>query len=448
MRSLARILLFLSVPALTIAIFAGLYLESRGQVVSKAFESLSPSRDCEDVYQFKTEIYTSDDIGILGPRSLEQRAIVSDVIVRARVLSDEVNVVRTNYTGFTYTLFHEFELEVFEYLRGGGPDRITVIMEGQYVASYEEDILCLKDLYEGEVELYGHDSIIFLDTSSERIGSLLEPGQYYLGLAFDTLLRQNPTQWAKWFFGGGQPGSDTFLDPETDDLIKLDELRQRIASVIEESDREDHPAWRDCVERKYYLQGKPRIFQGFPVFPEEYRNHRLYYGGVDAPVLAGTTIWEQKAEESVGMWLEGRDANKFDITFYEEFLYTHKRMLGFIGDPETETINWYVVKPGSFAAERQPQYTASGYVITAAENLNPGDYFFYLHIRNKNAVDCGQDPGRYKQFRIVVTEAPALTEPPSPSNIQLYKDRSGWLLTWDPIQGVERYSVTVYRPGR
>ena len=393
-----------------------------------------------------------------GSGVLEQRVLEKDLVVWAELANVEYKAVEIeaikfelkgptpSYESYKYTLLIVAEFRVREYLRGQGPDILSAIVEGQVAFNDLREVGCAKRVLEKEVgPLFGsNEGIALLESTSD-------PNFYHLGLAYANFkgMAGHRSTWLPYKTGslmvGGREGA-----------LSLTELRQRVSSVLEEYNRRDDERWHDCVYDKYYDKGSdPWAYRGVPIPLIYYRDHHIIFNGEHVPVPAGTMIWishdpyygdgsGSSLAISTSMRLEGEDADLFEVTHHSEYVYDASEWEGSTGGMGQYLAIWY--RPPEGRAE-QWQSTTSGHVITAAEDLEEGEYTFNLHIEygGRDFVDCGQDDYGPSEFTVIV-DRDRPTTPPAPTNVRVVsKDLEGWTIVWDPTHGVGDHWVKVYR---
>ncbi len=398
----------------------------------------------------------------LIPEVLELRALRRDIVARATLLKDEVKVVDaevastlgdsidvdTNagwayYSEYKYTLLHELELRVHEYLKGQGPDRITAIVASQNVSNSEAEIECAKSIYEDELSFEEGESVFFLEATDD-------PDKYYLGLA------SSITGLDRYSWSPLMPGTDgEFYLRERREWIALDEIRKRVSNAVQEYSRYEDADWQQCVMHKYagkeWLGGR---YSGLPLSLPYLPKQVFSFGGENVPVLAGAIIWEFPDT----LWqdlnpprLEGESAERFEITFHQDYefgidryaLYFRWEGAEVYGLNGVYSAKWTAV-PGDTTAEwtlRQP-----GHTLTAAEDLPQGLYRFFINWQDPDARDCGQDPD-LTEYLVVVTEPGGPSEPPpAPAiDLRLMDESNSIEISWENLPGVSKYVLSSVR---
>jgi len=388
----------------------------------------------------------------IGSGVLEQRALDNDLVVFGQVLGVNPEVVTIDsvkskllnpsiYDGFERTLLLEVRIRVKEYLKGDGPDEITVVVEGQSVFNTEEEGECAMEAF-----AHVHDRFI---ESQEGIAFLTATGDsdfYNLGYA-DEVTEGSQNDHSTWW----SREQERVYDATRNEWISLDEARQRVSSVVEEFDRRDDQRWQNCVYYKHWSKGRdPWRYRGTPWTHDWYRDHDIIFNGYRVPVHAGETVWSYQdyggdlSEHRLG--LEGRDAHLFEVEYHSEFERIANEWDAASGDAFGHRLAIWHRHPKP-SVEQWP-YTVSGYVIRAVEDLGGGEYEFYLHAEDQSEdyVDCGQAHPEPNKFRVIVDGGRA-TVPPAPSNVKVLDDSEGWTIVWDPLAGVNDYYVLVYRLG-
>ena len=384
-----------------------------------------------------------------GSGVLEQRALENDVIVLGKVVGVETKVVTvdsvksklldpTIYEGFERTLIIEVRFRVDEYLKGNGPDEITVLIEGQSVFDTEEEGACAKTEYP-----QGYGRLIESQQGIALLTSTGEPGVYHLGYA-DAIIAGSQRDHSTWLVGE----DGRFYDATREEWIGIGEARERVSSVVEEYGSRDDQRWRNCVSYKYYSRGRdPWAYRGTPWLYEYYRDHDINFDGERAPVRAGETVWSHADYDGYlsefRLWLGGKDADLFEVSYHSEFEKIANEWSAASGGIGHRLAIWYIYLQPSVEQWRQ---TVSGYVIKAVEDLAGGEYQFYLHAENlrEDYVDCGQGYPEPNRFRVIV-DADRPTVPPAPSNVEVLEDLESWTIIWDAADGVDHYDVYVYR---
>ena len=393
-----------------------------------------------------------------GSKVLEQRVLESDIVIRAKLIEEEVKIVNTsvvrdlgnsidshryrhwdNYDGYDFTLLHELELQVIEYLSGEGPEVLTAVVESQRIANSEADILCAKRAYEKEVSFNKSESIFFLDDTGDA-------GQYYLGLAYSIFKGHDPHLWSTQL-----PGSNEgFYLREKDQWIALDEIRQRVTDVIEEYNQHDDADWRSCVRSKFYSEGRTRgVYRGIHIRLDDLPKQVFNFSGENAPLRAGTTIWEfpNAHDRDLSSWLEGQDAGRFEINFKSDHPFRFNRYGYFAkwegselrGLNSVGSANWVAAAEDSLE-QRTERY--SGHILTTTEDLPQGLYRFNIEWRDNDAYDCGQDR-EPTEYLVVVTEPGGPSDPPPPPAIRIRDVSKGNItVAWENIPGASKYVLS------
>ena len=386
----------------------------------------------------------------IGSGVLEQRVLDNDLVVIGQVLSVNPEVVTvdsvksrlldpTDYDGFERTLLIEVHLRVQEYLKGHGPDEITVVIEGQSVFNTEEEGTCAKAAF-----AHVHGRLIESQEGIALMTQTSEPGFYHLGYA-DAIIAGTHSEHGTWLASD----SGKFYDATREEWIGIDEARQRISSVIEDYDRRDDEKWQNCVYYKHWSKGRdPWRYRGVRWSFRHYRDHDIIFNGGRVPVPAGTTIWSYadyhglKSESRLR--LLGKDADLFEVAYHSEYEKTYNEWDATIGGHDHRLAIWYLLPDG---IREQWRHSVSGYVIKAVEDLSEGEYQFYLLVEDQSEdyVYCGQPHPEPNRFRIFVDEDRP-TVPPAPTSVKILDDPEGWIIVWDPRDGVDEYDVYVFRP--
>ena len=401
----------------------------------------------------------------VGEGTLEQRVLQSDLVVLARVLDVEVEAVDIEgvesklkqpslYGDIEYTLLVIVFLKVREYLKGEGPDRMTAIVESQYVFDSMEKESCARVVLS---EQFGQ--LIDSDQGIAFLEATEDPNFYHMGYAHENFVKpyKQYVDHSTWLPGEHDPVGEDWIfydrrgvsspdERNPEEWVSLAEVRQRAYSVIEEYNRS---ARRSCVYSKYFYMGRdPWDYRGLLWHHEDYRDHHIIFNGENVPVRAGTMVWNYPDyydhSRKLHMSLDGRDANSFEVTYQTGYEHTFNEWLAASGGSGFRLAIWY--KPHEGRVERWQQ-KISGHVITAIEELGEGEYEFNLHIENRSEdfVDCGQGLREPGKFRVIVDPDRATT-PPAPANVQVSQsDQEGWMISWDPVEGTDTYWVKVYR---
>ena len=387
---------------------------------------------------------------------LELRALRRDIVARATLVKDEVKVVDAEvasrlgnsidvdthgawsyYSDYKYTLLHELELRVREYLKGQGPDRITAIVAGQRVSNSEAEIECAKRAYEGELNFEEKsEGIFFLEVTDV-------PDRYYLGLSY-SITGKDPFSWSPFM-----PGTDgEFYLRERGEWVGVDEIRGRVSDAIQEYSRYEDADWQQCVMGKYlareWLRGQ---YRGLGISLEYLPKQVFSFSVEDVPVTAGTTIWEFPDTYLTGLSprLEGESASRFEITFHQDHQFGFDRYGHFFRWEGTSVMGLNAVLSAKWTAaaedtvaertSRQP-----GYTLTVTEDLPQGLYRFFLSWRDREARDCGQGQGG-TEYLVVVTEPGGPSEPPPAptTELRLYDESNSIEVSWENLLGVSKY---------
>ena len=434
--------LILSVASLFLALACGV----------DDFDPRSTSRECLNHYEIgvvsgdtHTTIPTDNGSGVI-----EQRVLDKDLVILARVLDVDLGVVSidsvksrllnpSNYERFKDTLLIEVDLQVQEYLKGEGPNRITAFIEGQRAFNTRDEGNCARSAFAAKHGrlIESKRGIAFLDTTGDS-------DFYHLGYADQHFV----DRWEKhstWL-----PGEDErFYDKKSDEWLTLVEVSQRVSSVLEEYNRSDDEKWRGCIYGKYFSKGSdPWAYRGFQLPYEAFRDHDIIFNAEHVPVPTGTMVWNYPDHggyrSELHMTLEGEDADLFKVAYLSEYKRTANEWLAASGGSGFNLAIWYIPFEGRLEKWTR---TDPGHVITAVENLVEGEYKFNLHVedRSENFVDCGQEDFGPSKFTVIV-DADRPTTPPAPVNVRVVqKDQEGWTIGWDHVHGVDYYSVQIYR---
>ena len=208
-----------------------------------------------------------------------------------------------------------------------------------------------------------------------------------------------------------------FYNRGPDGWISLAEVRRRVSSVLEEYNRSSDERWQRCVFYKYFGKGRdPWAYRGVPFLHHEYRDQTVVFTGEDVPVPAGAVVWistdpyyvDEKGRRilniSRSMSLEGDHADLFEATYHSAFQYTANEWKGTDGEmgPHYEAI-WHKWHDGK---AHQFQMTYPSLVVTAVEDLEEGEYTFnfkeHTKFNDQDPVDCGQDDGGPRLFKVIV----------------------------------------------
>lgn len=395
------------------------------------------------------------------PDTLEIRALKTDAIIRARLADDEVKVVDgevasrlgnaigedplggwSHYDDVKYTLLHELELQVHEYLKGEGSDRITAIVAGQSVSDSRLEIECAKRKYEEEVRLEGGEGVYFLRATDVH-------DRYYLGLS-DSITAKRPASWTPIM-----PGTDgEFYHRERREWVGLEEIRRRVSDTLQEYSRHDDTEWQECVIDKYYSKewSKGRgMYMGFPIPLQMLPKQVLNFSGEHAPIAAGATIWEfpDGFEGRYSPRLEGESAEQFEITFHQSYNFTFNSKwegTDVKGLNSVHSANWTAATENTTAESTSRQ---SGHILTTTEHLPQGLYSFSISWRDNEARDCGQDPAWTDEYLVVVTEQGGPSEPPPAPAAERWRigESNSIELSWENLPGASRYVLSISRTG-
>ena len=384
-----------------------------------------------------------------GAGVLEQRVLQKDLVVLGQVLDVDTKVVPIDsvrsrllhpsmYEGFEHTLLVEVDLGILEYLKGEGPNRITAVVEGQSVFNTKEEGDCAKTVF---TQKFGR--LIESDQGIAFLAATGDPNSYHLGYA-DENFGETWVDHSTWL--GGENGG--FYDRNREEWIGLDEVRQRVSSVIEEYDRVDDQRWQSCVYSKYFYQGRdPWAYWGVGRAYEDYRDHDIIFNGERVPVPAGTMVWNYPHHNDYrtkfDMRLDGEDAHSFEVLYQSDYERTVNEWRAASGGTGHHLAIWYLPPEGRSEQWRE---TVSAHVISAIEDLAEGEYQFNLHVedRSEDFVDCGQEHPEPSKFRVIV-DVDRPTVPPAPSNVEVLDDPEGWTIGWDPVDGVTYSWIYVYR---
>ena len=294
------------------------------------FEVMEPSYDDECLDRFDIRFVGGNIVWMspspeIGSGALEQRALESDLVVIGQIQHVNLEVVAVDsiksklldpsiYEDHEHTLMIQVGLRVQEYLKGDGPDTITVLIEGQTVFNTEEEGECAKKTYP-----QGFGRLIESQRGIAFLTNTDEPGFYRLGYA-DSIIAGS--QWDHGTWLAGEHGK--FYDATRDHWISIDEVRHRIYTVVEEYDRRDDQRWRECVSYKYYDRSSdPWAYRGTEWLFQYYRDHDIIFNGEHVPVPVGETVWSYTDSNGYRsefrFWLTGRDAHLFEVAYHSEF---------------------------------------------------------------------------------------------------------------------------------
>ena len=398
----------------------------------------------------------------IGSGVLEQRVLEKDLVVRAEVMNVEFSAVETEairsdlkdlaylYENHRYTLLGLVDLRVREYLKGQGSDHITAIVESQLGFDSLEAKDCARRKLDSQVgELFDStEGIALLEPTSD-------PDFYRMGLAYDNFDWQDrddgtwPSAFRHRTWLSQWDGRFYNWDPEG--WISLAEVRRRVSRVLEEYNRSSDERWQSCVFDKYFDKGRdPWAYNGFRFSYENYRDRTVIFNGEDVPVPAGTAIWISTGSSDGSfqrsMSMVGEDVHLFEAAYHSEYQFTSNDWKGTDGDEGAnyETI-WYKPRDGR---GNQGQVRAAALVVTTLEDLEEGEYTFYFKEHSKpyglDPIDCGQEDIGPRLFRVIV-DRDRETMPPAPSNVHVVRYQDGWMISWDPAEGVDFYRISVYR---
>ena len=366
----------------------------RVEVIDRSYDD-----ECLDRYDIRyvggASVWVSPSPEI-GSGVLEQRVLQNDLIVLGEVLGVDTKVVTVDsvksklsrpsiYEGFERTLVIEVHLRVDEYLKGGGPDEITALIEGQSVFNTEEEGACAKTAYpQGYGRLIESQQGIALMTYT-GVG-----GVYNLGYA-DAIIAGSQRDHSTWLVGE----DGRFYDATREEWIGIGEARERVSSVVEEYGSRDDQRWRNCVSYKYESRGRdPWRYRGTEWLYEYYRDHDINFDGERAPVRAGDTVWSYSDYEGYlsefRLWLGGRDADLFEVSYHSEFEKIANEWRAASGGIGHRLAIWYV-HPQPFV--EQWRQTVSGYVIKAVEDLAEASTSSICtpRIRGRTTLIAGKD---------------------------------------------------------
>lgn len=423
------------------------------------------AEECHDRYEISLAVPTMSPAPETGSGVLEQRVLQNDLVVWAELVSVEYKAVENDQialelkrssmdyrsyenSGYEYALLGEVELRVHEYLKGEGPDLLTAFVEGQVFFDSSGAGDCAKLALEAEIgPLFGSiEGIALLNSTGDS-------NVYHLGRAHENFGGKDGhhSTWLPYHQSTWLPNEDgSFYIGGSDGWIGPSEVRRRVSSVIEEYTKSQDEKWQNCVYWKYFNLGKdidPWAYRGAPLPFHRYRDHHIIFNGEHVPVLAGTMVWKYPDPNWAGdkidvhMRIEGKDAHLFDVAYHSESELTFDTWRGTPFGRRHYLAIWH--RPN----EEQWTVTFSGHVITAASDLEEGEYEFNLVIwygDDEDFVDCGQDTVEPQQFRVFV-DRDRPTVPPAPNNVQVTLDREGWRISWDPVYGAGSYRVKVYR---
>ena len=106
-------------------LLSGCSLFSNGQEISEGDANETPT-----VPETSLTLAPTHSFGYDGPRSLEERILASNVIVRVRFVSATSTAVSAStYLGTRYLARLEFTFSVLEYLKGSGADSIVAVWD-------------------------------------------------------------------------------------------------------------------------------------------------------------------------------------------------------------------------------------------------------------------------------------------------------------------------------
>ena len=311
-------------------------LACAGAEVPEWYADLSGSGQFPECHEQYT-IYSGPNIlptetfeGSWSAGTLEQQVLENDAIVHTKVLSSEFKIVETDAVPFEILSFYnsstppypkymtvvEVELAVLEYLNGEGPDRTTAVIEGQVGFEDWEARHCAKSTHEHQMR---DSDFLDLDEGIAYLKSTDFSDVHYLGLLLNNFSwqeyssNQGVASSSVWlpFVGNGE-----FYSRHADEWVTLEDARRRVTALVEELGR--YPDDEDWRGMRYGLA---------PPIPVHLPKQIIHFRGEDAPIEAGTAIWQlpwwsnERDGSELTVWLEGKDADRFEITYLEKLLY-------------------------------------------------------------------------------------------------------------------------------
>ncbi|MCY4651723.1 MAG: hypothetical protein OXC95_01005 [Dehalococcoidia bacterium] len=235
---------------------------------------------------------------------------------------------------------------------------------------------------------------------------------------------------------------------------------------------------KDCSGRRYFDLSDRWDYKGASWSWEWYRDHDIIFHGNHVPVPSGTIIrtlsehaiaWNYPEIDvrgnDVHMRLEGNDSALFAVEYHPNYQLTYNKWQGLhdvsaysddMHEIETALASntcfgfckaiWHI--PDDRHQTHQFQANFKGHIITTVQELPEGEYEFDLHIEFDYGYgfDCGQGDPEPRKFRVIV-DRDIPTVPPAPTDVQVSErdDGDGWMVSWQPVDGIENYTIQVRR---
>lgn len=423
-------------------------------------EQFPECRERHVIYSGPNLLPSSSSGGIWTTGTLEQQMLEDDTIVHAKVLGSDFKIVETDSVPFEVVSFFsywpppdpkymtvtEVELEIIEYLNGGGAERVTAVIETQVGFDDWAARYCAKSAHEHQV-----DDSLNIDEGIAYLKSTDEADTFHFGLVlnnFSEKYRSNQAAAtaAVWlpFVGNGE-----FYSRNEDDWLTIEDARRRVARVVEDLNRyRDDERWQSCVYSKYWSHGRkrgmsaPHVGTPFRELPKQI----IHFRGEDAPIKAGTTVaqisrWpHEDYRRDLTVWLEGEHAERFAVSYASKAPYS-------LGRWKADHINVYGVGWANWTVREEPDPAwegvfFTGHEITAAEDLPQGTYRFTVEERTPDSVDCGQDL-EPTEYVVVVTEWSGPTDLPPPPKLsgKEWSD-DNIVVGVEPVPGATKYLLS------
>ncbi len=341
-------------------------------------------------------------VGYNGPMSLEERILVSPVIVRVRLESVSSNVEAGPAPDGTtkYVSLLEFSFTVLEYLKGSGPTSIVALWESRLIfdTRSEAEAALPAIVAARDSQWDNREAIVFLEYSISYLSSTQQAERFHLAWQNSippyedlySLANRLQKMWLPTEAAGGAPSSPVgdqqrfLLDvpPSTGTVptISLGEMKNRIAAVAAKLNAGDGtPEYTECVRRTYQYEREDRhdITTGGDGLYTKTPDHDLDSGLAASSVIYETTDLGGLPNMRDELWLDGGDADLFSVEFGDSVPYD------FSGDGVNDSIQY---------AQR----------LASARPLPAGAYMFHFNHRDAEFVPCAGYTIRY-EWTVTVT---------------------------------------------
>ena len=377
-------------------LLSGCSLFSNGQEISEGDANETPT-----VPETSLTLAPTHSFGYDGPRSLEERILASNVIVRVRFVSATSTAVSAStYLGTRYLARLEFTFSVLEYLKGSGADSIVAVWDAAplYDTRQEAQTALLAIRAGRDTQWDDHEAILlFRQDYQDYPASTQQTDKYYLSWGGSWSISDDGYSIASihdklWLPAEAaigapdQPIGDHqrfLLDvpPATGagPTITLGEMKARIAAVTAKLDASGgSEEYGECVRLTYLYERQLRHYrQAYPsrsgsnVVGDPPSIHEFNSG-----LAAGEPLYEDglgfgpTAEKRTRFWLDGGNADLFNVEY--DILVPHDLS----GDGVNDSVN----------------FTRR---VIAARPIPKGVYSFQFNIRSHFFSLCDGYTTRY-----------------------------------------------------